>query len=214
MKISQLLMTSTVVVLFAGPALAQSTPPVDTPVSVSGQPLSAGEETQRDVNQQDRIENGLKDGDLSTKEAAHLEKGETRIDQVEAKDMKDGTLSAKDKAQIQAMQNKESNTIKKDDTNNVKGNPNGVSDKRMQADVQRNVNQENRIENGVKSGNLTNKEDAEAAARANLVTIADWATQAPTAISSKGEQYRHVQNGDNRNSRKIWRKKHNEVKKP
>ena len=35
---------------------------------------TAASTTQRDVNQQTRIEDGLKDGSLSTKEAARLEK--------------------------------------------------------------------------------------------------------------------------------------------
>ena len=35
--------------------------------------------TQRDINQQDRIDQGLKDGQLSTGEAARLEKGEAHI---------------------------------------------------------------------------------------------------------------------------------------
>ncbi|UUZ55732.1 hypothetical protein LP419_09440 [Massilia sp. H-1] len=40
------------------------------------------------------------------------------------------------------------------------GNPNSASSQRMQADVQRNVNQQTRIENGIKSGELTNHEVA------------------------------------------------------
>ena len=212
MKISKLLMTAAVVVMFAGPAMAQTATPSDTPVSVKGQPRSAGEETQRDVNQQDRIENGLKDGQLTTGEAARLENGEAHVDSVEAKDMKDGTLSAKDKAQIQAMQNKESHRIYDQKHDAQTGNPNSASDKRMQADVQRNINQENRIENGVKSGQLTKREDAKLQG-GEAHDDRRLARAGANGHIGKGEQ-RRIQAGDNRESRRVYWKKHNRVKKP
>ncbi len=51
----------------------------------AGAALAAGpavqETTQRDVNQQERIEQGLQSGQLSTKEAGQLERQQSRIDQ-------------------------------------------------------------------------------------------------------------------------------------
>ena len=46
---------------------------------------TVGTEVQRDVNQENRIEQGLKSGQLSTGEAAKLERGEARIDRMEKK---------------------------------------------------------------------------------------------------------------------------------
>ena len=119
---------------------------------------TAATTTQRDVNQQTRIENGLKDGSLSTKEAAKLEKEESHVDHLQAKDLKNGKLSDAERAQLNAAQNKVSRDIAADKHNAVVGNPNSASSKRMQADVARNVNQEKRIEAGIQNGSLTNHE--------------------------------------------------------
>ena len=104
---------------------------------------------QRDVNQQTRIENGLKDGSLSTKEAGRREREQSQLDRLQAKDLKDGKLSPKERAQLRSAQDKSNHNIKAAKSNGVKGNPESKSSERMQADVQRNVNQEKRIEQGV-----------------------------------------------------------------
>lgn len=137
------LLTSILLVIGASSAFAQTT---------------TATTTQRDVNQQTRIEKGLKDGSLSTKEAGRLEREESQIDKLQAKELKDGKLSPQEKAQLRMAQNKASRDIHAAETNNVKGNPESRSSERMQADVQRNVNQEKRIEQGVQSGSLTNRE--------------------------------------------------------
>ena len=226
-NVKQLLLASVVMMTLAAPAFAQvttgttgdqttvgapepTTPPT-TPVTApkkSGSGLSAAEETQRDTNQQNRIEQGLKSGKLSTGEAAKLEKGEAKIDRVEAKDMKNGPMTAQEKAQIQKMQNNESNQINKLDNNNVKGNPNSKSSERMQADVQRNANQEQRIHNGVANGSLTNKE-AGSLERGQARTDRQEYRAGKDGHVGAGEQ-RRIQNRENRQSGKIYNKKHNE----
>ena len=113
---------------------------------------------QRDVNQQTRIETGLQNGSLNTKEAGRLEKEESQVDRLQAKDLKDGKLTPAERAQLRRAQNKASRDIHSAETNNVKGNPESKSSERMQADVQRNVNQEKRVEQGVQAGTLTNRE--------------------------------------------------------
>ncbi|MFX7969117.1 hypothetical protein ABTK45_19690, partial [Acinetobacter baumannii] len=55
-------------------------------------------------------------------------------------------------------QNQASRDIKTAENNGVNGNPLSASSQRMQADVQRNVNQEKRIENGLQSGKITTRE--------------------------------------------------------
>jgi len=94
---------------------------------------------QRDVNQQSRIEQGLKSGELNTREAAKLEKEEAHVDHMQAKDLKDGSLSSAEKAKLNAAQNKVSRDIYREKHDAQVGNPNSASSKRMQADVQRNV---------------------------------------------------------------------------
>jgi hypothetical protein len=71
---------------------------------------------QREQNQQDRIANGMKDGQLKPGQAAHLEKGEQRLDNNEKRDMaKDnGHLTKQDQRQLNREENHMSNKIYKD----------------------------------------------------------------------------------------------------
>src|SRR5438477_6881982 len=115
---------------------------------------------QRDVNQQQRIEQGLKSGELNTREAARLEREESRVERDQARAMQDGKLSPAEKARLAREQNKVSRDIYREKHDAQKGNPNSASSQRMQADVQRNINQQERLEQGVKSGSLTTREAA------------------------------------------------------
>ena len=169
---------------------------------------NAATETARDTAQQQRIEQGLQSGQLSTKEAASLEHKEQRIDATEARDMKDGKLSAGEKAQIQREQNRVSSDISKDKHNAVTGNPNSVSSQRMQADVQRNVNQEARINQGVRSGQLTNKEAGSLERGQAHVDRAEAHAGANGHVAA-GEQAR-IQGKENRQSARVYNKKHND----
>jgi hypothetical protein len=178
----------------------------------AGAALAAGpavqESTQRDVNQQERIEQGLKSGQLNTKEAGQLERQQSRIDQTESRDLKrDGKLTATDQAQLNRMQNRASANIYRDKHNAVTGKPNSKSSERMQADVQRNVNQEKRIEQGEKSGSLTNRE-AGSLEHGQAKTDRKEANAAANGHVSAREQAR-IQNAENKQSRRIYRKKHN-----
>src|SRR5437879_12679081 len=76
------------------------------PVAASAQ--TVGSVVQRDVNQQRRIEQGLKSGSLNTGEASQRERGEARIERMEANAAKYGALSTGEKARIQRAQNQES----------------------------------------------------------------------------------------------------------
>ncbi|HEY6085832.1 MAG TPA: hypothetical protein VIU63_10580 [Nitrospira sp.] len=168
---------------------------------------TVGSEVQRDVNQESRIEQGLKSGQLSTGEAARLEKGEAKIDKMQSRALKDGNLSPEEAARIQRAQNQESQSIKQLKSNDISGNPNSASSQRMQADAQRNINQENRIEQGVQSGQLTNKETGKLEKGQARVDRAEARAGADGHVGAK-EQAR-IQNRENNQSRKIFRDKHN-----
>jgi hypothetical protein len=170
---------------------------------------NAATETARDTDQQKRIEQGLQSGQLSTREAASLENKEKRIDATEARDMKDGKLSAGEKVQIQREQNHVSADIYKDKHNAVTGNPNSVSSQRMQADVQRNVNQEARINQGVRSGQLTNKETASLERGQAHVDRAEARAGANGHVGVGGQA--RIQGKENRQSARIHNKKHNDT---
>ena len=89
--------------------------------SAAASAQTVGSEVQRDVNQQQRIEQGLKSGSLNTGEAARLERGEARIDRMESNAMKDGKLSPAEKARIQRAQNQESRQINRLENNAARG---------------------------------------------------------------------------------------------
>jgi len=161
--------------------------------------------TQRDVNQQTRIENGLKDGSLSTQEAAKLEKEQSHVDRLQARDLKDGKLSTAERAQLNAAQNKVSGDIATDKHNAVTGNPISASSQRIQADVARNINQEKRINAGVQNGSLTNHEVAKLE-RGQAHVDRKEAAAGRNGRISKGEQA-SVQRSENRQSRRIHHEK-------
>ena len=65
---------------------------------------TTGSEVQRDINQQQRIEQGLQSGQLTTREAAKLEKEESKVNRMESRALKDGTLTDAEKARINRAQ--------------------------------------------------------------------------------------------------------------
>jgi hypothetical protein len=171
----------------------------------------AEQDQQRDVNQQQRIEQGLKSGQLSTKEAGSLERQQQHIDKMEAHDMKNGAITPAEQARLNAAQNRASNNIYADKHNGVTGNPNSASSQRMQADVQRNVNQQQRIQNGMDNGSLTNRE-AGKLERGQARVNGREANAAADGHVGAAEQ-RGIQRSENRQSGRIYRKKHNAVTK-
>ena len=170
-------------------------------------PPQTQEVTQRDLNQQNRVEQGLQSGQLSTREAGQLEKDESHIDKMEARDLKNGKLSGQETARINAAQNRVSNQIYADKHNGTVGNPNSASSQRMQKDVQRDANQESRIKQGEASGSLTNRE-AGHLERGQTHTDRREGRAAANGHVGAAEQ-RGIQRAHNRQSRHIYRKKHN-----
>lgn len=168
---------------------------------------SVGSEVQRNIHQETRIEQGLQSGQLSTREAARLERGEARIDRMESRALKDGDLSPEEATRIQRAQNQESTAISRLKPNEVTGNPNSPSSQRMQGDVQRNINQQNRIEQGIQSGQLTNKEAARLERGQARVDRAEARAGADGHVTRR-EQAR-IQHRDNVQSRHIYKEKHN-----
>ena len=69
---------------------------------------------QRDVNQQQRIEQGVKSGSLTNRETARLERGESRIDRAEARAGADGKVGPGEQRRIQRAENRESRRIYKE----------------------------------------------------------------------------------------------------
>jgi hypothetical protein len=180
----------------AAPVLAQTT----------------GSEVQRNTNQQQRIEQGLQSGALTTHEAGQLERQQTQVDRMEKNALKDGSLSPAEKARIEAAQNKTGKSIAADKHNAKLGNPASKSSQRMQADVQRNVNQQARIEQGVKSGQLSNKQVA------SLERGQAHVNRAEANVAANGRvgavEQANVQGKENVQSARVHNKKTNATAQP
>ncbi len=167
---------------------------------------TAATEVQRDVNQQTRIEAGLKSGQLNTTEAAKLEREQARIAKTEQGALKDGKLTKREQRKIDRMQDTASADINRQKHDAQTGHPNSATSERMQADVQRNVNQQTRIENGIKSGELTNHEVAK-------LEKGEARIDHKEAVAGKdghvgAAEQRRIQRADNRESKRIHRQKH------
>jgi len=195
MSIARTSIALAVGMLFAGATLAQTT----------------GSTVQRDDNQQNRIEQGLQSGELNTREAGRLEHQEATVEKMQSNALKDGSLSDAEKARLQRAQNKVSSDIYRDKHNAALGNPNSASSKRMQADVQRNANQQTRIEQGVQSGALTNREAASLERGQAHINRAEGRAAADGHVGPVEQG--NVQARENHQSKRIYRKKHNETEK-
>jgi hypothetical protein len=86
------------------------------------------------------------------------------------------------------------------------GDPASASSQRMQADVQRNVNQQKRIEHGVQSGNLTKHEAAKLERGQSRVERREARAGADGHVGPHEEQ--RIQTAENRQSNRIYRQKH------
>jgi hypothetical protein len=66
---------------------------------------------QRQANQEKRIEQGVKSGELNKREAARLERGQARVQKMEDKAKADGVVTKKERAALEHAENKQSRHI-------------------------------------------------------------------------------------------------------
>ena len=165
---------------------------------------------QRKENQQDRIANGIKSGQLTASETANLEKKEAAINKETAADRaaNGGKLTSQEKAQVNRQQNQVSKQIYADkhNANTAHYGNNAVG--------QRRENQQDRIAQGVKSGQLTAGETAKLEKQQqgiNKQVAADRKANGGTLTAS---QKRQINKEQNQASRNIYRKKHNPATQP
>jgi len=168
---------------------------------------SAASTTQRDVRQEQRIENGLQNGTITTRENAELQRDEAHVDRLQAKDLRNGSLSPAEKAQLAAAQDKTSRDIHRATHNGIDGNPLSASSQRAQADTQRNIDQQQRIANGVKNGSLTHHEAASLERGQSHVDQREARAGADGHVGAA--EQRRIARADNRQSARVWNKKHN-----
>jgi hypothetical protein len=165
---------------------------------------------QRKENQQDRIANGVQSGQLTAGETANLEKKEAAINKETATDRaaNGGKLTAAEKKQINGQQNQVSKQIYKDKHNaNTQHYGNNKVDQRRE-------NQQDRIAQGIKSGQLTPGETAKLENQQkgiNQQVAADRKANGGTLTASEKKQVNKEQNSASKN---IYHKKHNAKTQP
>ncbi len=71
----------------------------------------SGVVAEREENQQERIAKGIKSGQLTAQEAAHLEKGEAKLEAERQKALSDGKMTGHEKKKLMHHQNKLSHKI-------------------------------------------------------------------------------------------------------
>jgi hypothetical protein len=165
---------------------------------------------QRKENQQDRIANGVESGQLTAGETANLEKKEAAINKETAADRaaNGGKLTAAEKKQINKQQNQMSKQIYKDKHN---ANTAHYGDNKV---GQRRENQQDRIAQGIKSGQLTAGETAKLEKQQqgiNKQVAADRKANGGTLTASQKQQINKEQNAASKN---IYNKKHNAKTQP
>jgi len=190
--------------LFAGalavlavPAFSQSAAPPSTPAPVI---------QERKENQQDRIANGVQSGQLTAGETKNLETKEAGLNKEERNMRKadDGHLTSADRARLNRQQNRLSRNIYRDKHNVAVQNTNPKTEV-----GKRQENQQDRIAQGIKSGQLTPRETAHLEGRESAINKEVKNDRAANGGTLTPAEHRQVNRQQNRASNAIYRKKHN-----
>ena len=208
-KLSKWIVVPAAVLWFGSVALGQDTSSTGSSTQGSGTTTSTQAKqptiAERKENQQDRIANGVKSGQLTAGETSNLESkeaainGETRADRA----ANGGKLTPAEKQQINQQQNQVSKQIYQDkhNANTAHYGNNAVG--------QRRENQQDRIAQGIKSGQLTAGETAKLENQQkgiNQQVKADRAANGGKLTQSEKKQINKEQNAASKN---IYNKKHN-----
>lgn len=183
-------------------AQSQTGTPSSTPATTPDEPESIG---QRKDNQQDRIAQGVQSGQLTPGETKNLETKEAGLNKEErsmrAED--NGDLTAADRAKLNSQQNKLSQKIYTDKRN-------AAQDRFGNGEVgRRQENQQDRIAQGIKSGQLTAGETAKLENQQQGINReVNGMRQANGGKLTKVDK-RAVNQQQNQASRNIYNKKHN-----
>jgi hypothetical protein len=201
MKTREIILSAAALIVLCGaPAFAQQ--PGTTTTPATGQP---GEIQQRKDNQQDRVANGIQDGQLTSGETKNLETKEADLNKEEhtMRQDDDGHLTSADRTQLNNQQNHLSNQIY-DDKHNAAVQHNGPGEI-----GQREENQQDRIAQGVRSGQLTAGETAKLENQQQGIHREAAADRQANGGKLTGADRRAINQSQNRASRNIYNKKHN-----
>ncbi len=196
MKITRIILSGAAFAALAVPAaFAQSTTTTETPQTIQ----------QRKDNQQERIGNGVQSGQLTAGETKNLENKEAGLNKEERtmRSEDDGHLTAADRAKLNNQQNHLSNKIY-DDKHNAVTQHEGAGEI-----GQRKENQQDRIAQGVKSGQLTPGETAKLEKQQQGINRETAGMREANGGKLTKADRKAVNQQQNRASKNIYNKKHN-----
>jgi hypothetical protein len=189
------------------PAAAQdatSTTPTPQPVPPSSQQPTTIR--QRDKNQQKRIGNGISNGELTPGEAEQLEGQEHKLNKEVRQLRKEdgGQLSAADKAKVRGQEHKMSQEIydQKHDGQAVNNDPKTVGGRRAE-------NQQDRIGQGLQSGQLSPEEAARLERQEGNIHREAHNMRSENGGRLTQEDKAKLNRQQDRESHRIYRAKHN-----
>jgi hypothetical protein len=176
------------------------------------QPISAADRTAgrsynpttREANQDQRIANGERSGQMTSGEAAHATAQQSRIDnQVHAdRSANGGTLTNQEHQQVNREQNNASRNIYNDNHNAKAIAPNRVDN--------REANQQQRTAQGLRSGQETSGEAARTNQRQSNVDQQVHADRTTNGGALNKQQRNQVNKQENKNSKQVNNQKHND----
>jgi hypothetical protein len=198
----RIILSAAALLAFATPAVfAQSTTTTTTPAPTTNPPTIA----ERKTDQQDRIAQGIQSDQLTPGETKNLETKESGINKEESTMRSDdnGHLTAADRTKINNQQNHLSNQIYTDKHN-------AATDHFGNSEVgQRQQLQQDRIAQGVKSGQMTAGETARAENQQQGINREVHGMRQANGGKLTGADKAAVNQQQNAASRNIYAKKHN-----
>jgi hypothetical protein len=189
--------------LFASaPLFAQQTAPSSQPATTQPKEGSVNDRRQ---DQQDRIANGVQSGQLTAGETKNLESREANVNR-EIKDDRQangGKLTSQERQQVNKQQNNMSKSIYEDkhNANTAHYGNNEVGERRE--------NQQDRIAQGIKNGQMTAGEAARTENREQGINEQVHADRQANGGKLTAQEKKQINHEQNRASRQIYHQKHN-----
>jgi hypothetical protein len=200
MSTKGLLFTAAALLIFSGPSAFAQSPPAGSATAPA--PGTVGE---RKENQQDRIANGIQSGQLTAGETKNLETKEAGLNKEEhtMRSEDNGHLTAADREKLNNQQNHLSTQIYNDkhNANTAHYGNNEVGDRRE--------NQQDRIAQGAKSGQLTPGETAKLENQQQGINREVSGMRQANGGKLTNEDKKAVNQQQNKASKNIYNKKHN-----
>jgi hypothetical protein len=208
MNARNLLISTGALLLFCLPALGQSQPSTPSSTPSTTAPDKPGTIQQRKDNQQDRIAQGVDSGQLTAGETKNLENKEAAMNKEERNMRSDnnGHLTAADRANLNRQQNRMSNQIYQDKHNATTAHYGS-------GEIgQRRENQQDRIAQGIKSGQLTPRETAKLENQQQGINREVKGMRQANGGKLTQADKKAVNQQQNQASKNIYNKKHNAAK--